>query len=192
LFPYQPILGGCLCSLLQSEALEKSTVYRHPNLGENMSQAADLTSKSQRPCASFSKPHYFLCYRDIQFISSGNRTTPKDVSASLLYLLKDDLHKEIKPYKLQYDPGNSLPRTNTTNVACQVIIRDLRERLHLFSYDRNGFTVLDMESKLKSDDFYNQFLVESVYYGELKALLLEHFRAKRVEIMEHVVKRTSP
>jgi hypothetical protein len=39
------------------------------------------------------------------------------------------------------------------------------------------------------DDFYNQLLVESVYYYEIKALLLEYFGAKRVEIMEHVVKR---
>ena len=44
-----------------------------------------------------------------------------------------------------------------------------------------------MESKLEPNDFYNEILVESVYYNEIKALLLEYFGAKRVEIMEHVV-----
>jgi len=77
-------------------------------------------------------------------------------------------------------------------VACPVSIRDLRERLHLFSYDKNGFTVLNMESKLTPDDFYNQVLVESVYYNEIKELLLGYFGAQRVEIMEHVIRKRHP
>ncbi len=44
-----------------------------------------------------------------------------------------------------------------------------------------------MESKLKPDDFYNQNLVENVYYSEIKVLLLDYFNAKRVEIIEHVI-----
>ena len=56
-----------------------------------------------------------------------------------------------------------------------------------FSYENNGFEVVEMDSKLKPEDFYDPALVESVYYGEVQELLLRHLHAKRVEISEHVV-----
>lgn len=113
--------------------------------------------------------------------------TFKGFSSSLLYLLEDDLHKETKPYKLYYDPGDALPRSNTTNETRQIFVEDMRARLDQTSFHKNGFTVINMESRLTPEDFYDSHLVESVYYNELKAVLLEHFGAKRVEIMEHMV-----
>lgn len=40
---------------------------------------------------------------------------------------------------------------------------------------------------MKPEDFYIAAKVEDVYYGELHALLLDTFKPKRVEILEHLV-----
>lgn len=148
-----------------------------------------IPQASESPGIAHRIPSFIFSTLDRISNFAGNQVPSKDVFSNLLFLRKSELHNETKPYKLNYDPGDALPRTNTTNESCTVSIRDLRERLNQFSYDRNGFTVLDMESKLRPEDFDDLVLVKTVYYREVQALLLDFFGATRVEIMEHMVNR---
>ncbi|KAF6228795.1 hypothetical protein HO173_011643 [Letharia columbiana] len=115
--------------------------------------------------------------------------TVEDIAVELIHLVRTDLHEREKPYKLQYDPGNGIPRSNCTNqIYDSIIVRDLRACRESLSFDVNGFTVLDMESKLKSSEFYDEARVKDVYYMELKDLLCQFFDSSRVEILEHSVR----
>lgn len=119
--------------------------------------------------------------------------TVEDIAVELIHLVRTDLHEREKPYKLQYDPGNGIPRSNCTNqIYDSIIVRDLRACRESLSFDVNGFTVLDMESKLKSSEFYDEARVKDVYYMELKDLLCQFFDSSRVEILEHSIRKRHP
>jgi hypothetical protein len=117
------------------------------------------------------------------------KTSPgKDVCSTVLYLQKDKIHELEKPYKLQYNTDDELPQQNTVHQSSGPLqIHDLRGQSQTFSFEKNGFTILEMESKLNPDDFANEQKVKDVYYPEIRALLLKYFGAKRVEILEHLV-----
>lgn len=112
-----------------------------------------------------------------------------DIVASLVHLRRDEIHKDVKPYRLQYDPEESLPRTNCANETRQgVLIRDVRNRLGDFSFDGNGFDILEIDSCLEPDDFYVYSRVQQVFYPEVEALLSAYFTgAQKVMVMEHQV-----
>lgn len=119
-------------------------------------------------------------------------TRLQQLSSNLIYLERDDKHTQEKPYKLQYDPGDSLPRTNTVNKQHGPIsIHDLRSLEKPMSFDKNGFCVVDLATHLEPEDFYDAQKVKNGYYPELQALLLDKFGAARVEILEHLVGQCS-
>jgi hypothetical protein len=111
-----------------------------------------------------------------------------DVLTELVFLRKESKHDTEKPYKLQYDPGEGLPRSNCINEAAKdITIQDIRGREHQFSLEKEGFVYRHMQSSLKPEEFYDENRVKKVYYKELQDLLMKTLGAKRVEILEHGV-----
>jgi hypothetical protein len=111
-----------------------------------------------------------------------------DVVTELLFLKKDSKYDTEKPYTLQYEPDGDLPRSNCERVpAAQINITDIRGREHEFTKAKHGFQIVELESKLDREDFYNEAAVEATYYQELKEMLKREFGAKHVEILEHNV-----
>jgi len=111
-----------------------------------------------------------------------------DVLTDLIFLKPDEKHLHEKPYRLRYDPGGTIPRTNCeTQVQKNVLVHDIRGTEAKYTLDRNGFQVLKMESRLTPEEFHDRERVKSVYYDELKELLKRTFGARRVEILEHGV-----
>lgn len=111
-----------------------------------------------------------------------------DVTTEMLFLERSDVFDTEKPYTLQYEPDPGFLRTNCNRVPTGGIqVTDIRGKEHEFSKEKNGFEVLQMESKLSLEDFYDSATVQQVYYQELKELLRKRFGAKRVEVLEHSV-----
>lgn len=122
-------------------------------------------------------------------ISQPDNAPRCDTSANLSYLVRDKKHDEEKPYRLRYDPGEDLPRTNcVTKPQKDIRIHDFRGQEQLFSLENYGFTVAKLEPKLSLNEFYDSLKVKDVYYEQLKDLLKDLLRAKKVEILEHVVR----
>lgn len=114
--------------------------------------------------------------------------TAGDVSTDLVFLKPDEKFLYEKPYRLRYDPGDEIPRSNCeTQIHKNIAIHDIRGAEAKYTLDRNGFQVLKLESKLTPQEFHNEERVRSVYYEELKELLKRTFGAKRVEVLEHGV-----
>jgi hypothetical protein len=112
------------------------------------------------------------------------------LESNLVYTVRDEKHQVEKPYKLQYDagPDSEIPRTNTNSKHYGPIpVNDFRNLENPMTFERNGFSVLDMPSELQPEDFYNTEKVRETYYPALQAVLREEFKATRVEILEHLV-----
>lgn len=111
------------------------------------------------------------------------------VYTELLFLKRNEKHASEKPYRLRYDPGGSIPRTNCeTHIQNDILVKDIRGTEAKYNLDRNGFQVLSINSKLTPEEFNDREKVKTVYYDELKALLKRDLGAKRVEILEHGVR----
>jgi hypothetical protein len=116
-----------------------------------------------------------------------------DIVTNLVFLHKDEKHKTEKPYKLQYDPGEDIPRWNCENESQSGIrIHDIRGKEDQFTLEKQGFAVYNLHSKLSPEDFDDESKVKKVYYEELKKLLKETLGARRVEILEYGVRKRHP
>lgn len=114
------------------------------------------------------------------------------LESNIAFLERDAKHKQEKPYKLQYDPGldSQIPRTNVVSKHYgPITVHDFRDLEETITFEKNGFCALDMQSKMSPEDFYDEDKVKRIYYPELQALILEKFKATRVEVLEHLVGR---
>jgi len=113
-----------------------------------------------------------------------------DVTSELVFLARDPKHLTEKPYKLQYDPGENLPRKNCTDeLKGGIAVHDMRGTEKEFGLDRQGFCVARLESQLSPEDFDDDAKVKQVYYAELKLMLKTLLGARRVEILEHGIRK---
>jgi hypothetical protein len=110
-------------------------------------------------------------------------------TTNVLYLKRDERYLYEKPYKLRYDPGEGISRTNCTNESKTIEVRSLRGNENQLTLDEHGFTWLELHSALSSDEFYKAEQVEKVYYAELRHLLKELLLPDRIEFLEHQVCR---
>lgn len=112
-----------------------------------------------------------------------------DVRAQLVYLEANDLFQTEKPYNLQFKPDDeTFRRTNCVRVAQPgVLVRDLRGHEDKFRFEKQGFEIMKLESKMQYTDFDSAETIERIYYPEMKALLWSRFMPRRIEILEHVV-----
>ena len=130
------------------------------------------------------EPYIFPTVR----IYQGPQIMATDVTTELVFLRKEAKHDTEKPYKLQYDPGQGLPRSNCINEATEdITIHDIRGRESQFSLKTEGFEYRRMKTSLSPEDFYDESRVKKVYYRELQDLLMGLLGAKRVEVLEHGV-----
>jgi hypothetical protein len=116
-----------------------------------------------------------------------------DLITNLVFLHRDDKHKTEKPYKLQYDPGENIPRWNCVNEnQSDIRLHDIRGRETEFTLEKQGFAVYNLNSKLLPADYDDETKVKKVYYEELRALLKKRLGVSRVEILEYGVRKRHP
>ena len=114
-------------------------------------------------------------------------TVTQATYASFNFMKRSDLHKDEKPYRMQYDPGEGVPRTNIDLEEHENIVIDDFRPLGM-DFDKCGFGVGNLTSSLEGD-FENKAWVEKNYYKGIEELLLRKFKPDEVQIMEHVVRK---
>ena len=76
------------------------------------------------------------------------------VETSMHFLTRDDLYEREKPYQFRYDVADGIPRTNLRHVKQEPLkIHNMRGREEQFSFEKNGFTVLELDEEIPYDDF---------------------------------------
>ncbi|KAF2117450.1 hypothetical protein BDV96DRAFT_611800 [Lophiotrema nucula] len=115
---------------------------------------------------------------------------PEDVTTTLAFLKPDPRHEQEKPYRMRYDPGPDIPRTNCeTQSQSDITIHDIRHVKGDYMLERNGFEVVELKSRLAAEEFYDEEKVKNVWYLELKEMCKRKYGAKRVEVLEHGIRK---
>jgi hypothetical protein len=113
----------------------------------------------------------------------GEAVTPPGVVAELVFLAP----VAERPYNLAYEPPPGTPRTNATQEAHRVLIRDARPLAGALSLDREGFALVRQRSAVR--DFYDPDELRRVYYPEAERLVGQATGASRVVVFDHTIRR---
>lgn len=111
-------------------------------------------------------------------------TAEPGVRTSVKFLKKDESYQRVKTYNLEFR-SDEIPLSNAISDKIDNLrIHDIRGREHDFSFDVNGFAVLDMHTSLSYDDFADKDKIEHVYSQEVAACLLKYTGAYEVQIFD--------
>lgn len=102
----------------------------------------------------------------------------RKITASLRFLERSPLYEKEKPYTIDYSiPAweADIERTNFRADAHEVVITDIRGKEDQFTFDANGFAVIETESEMSYDDFQDRKKVETVFCEEMASILLQYF-----------------
>ena len=113
-----------------------------------------------------------------------------DLFATLPHVLADMNYlvpMAERPRNYTFEPPTGVPRSNITNEARRVPIRDMRPVADRVSLDANGFALVKHQSAVR--DFFDDEEVRRVYYPEVERVLKLVTGAHRVHIFDHTTRR---
>lgn len=108
------------------------------------------------------------------------------------FIQRDELYLEEKPYLLTYEAPQGFPRTNIKLDERVVAVEDIRGHENEFTINKNGFTIMQVNTKLSYEDFNDDALVKQVYLKEVAEALKSLLGASRVQVFEHIVRKRHP
>jgi hypothetical protein len=111
----------------------------------------------------------------------------QDIEATMYFLAHDPVYDNIKPFFLQYFTSDGKPRNNVIQEDVSVPISDIRGKENKFTFSRNGFAILDLQSKMTYEDFEDAHKIEELYCEELAQCLLHYFHAESIQFFDRVV-----
>jgi len=109
-------------------------------------------------------------------------------TGSFQFLARNPIYEKVKPYSLHRSYVTTLPHDNFINEEVHnVELRDIREEGHGLTFEKNGFTVLDMHSAMSYEDFDNRTKIEEIYCKEVANALLSYMDASAVQVFDFAV-----
>ena len=113
---------------------------------------------------------------------------PRDlhVDAEIYFLSRTKTYDTVKPYTLRYAPDDGFPQTNVERELYTLPIHDMRNDLNLM-YDKCGFKVATMRSRILYEDYDDPDKVESIHQQEVTDCVKESLQASSVEVLDYVV-----
>lgn len=111
-------------------------------------------------------------------------TAPRDVSATIYFLQRNQAWKYIKSYNLEFESEIVASSNIKTQKVEGISVKDLRGIEHLFTFHRNGFAILEAESTMVYEDFSDLDKIERIYCQEVGQCLLQYMRAVSVQIFD--------
>ncbi|KAJ3550122.1 hypothetical protein NM208_g155 [Fusarium decemcellulare] len=111
--------------------------------------------------------------------------TSTATKATLWFTLDDPAHKLEKPFLHNYRV-DGVQRTNLSYTSVENInIKDMRS--HLVDYSQNGFTMAELDSCLKYDEFKDRGRVEGIFLREARGVMREITGTEEVFVIEYKV-----
>jgi hypothetical protein len=112
------------------------------------------------------------------------------IVTSMNFLARDDLYEEERPYLLVFEPPEGFPKSNIRlEKRPDLIVEDIRGCEDRFSLENDAFQLLKIRSRMSPEDFDNEGLVQKVYLQEVADQIRAVFKAKMVQIFEHVLRK---
>ena len=109
------------------------------------------------------------------------------VETSMHFLTRDELYEHEKPYQLKYAGAEGLRRTNLRlEKKGPIKISSIRNREQQFSFEENGFTVLNMDDDIPYDDFFRPAGLRR-YFDAVAERLKVALGAEKVQVFQYLV-----
>lgn len=139
-----------------------------------------------RGSPSFSQPHFpcvdrspftYLTLHNLHISSSKMTQT---LHSSTHFLQRGPLYETEKPYSLRFTPPEGFPRANINLERHDIAFHDIRDRKSKLDFRRDGYTILDFESKMTYEDYDDDEVVKEVLLREIANELKEFLGARHV------------
>ena len=106
------------------------------------------------------------------------------VTATMHFLKPNPLFSKQKPYAFNYGLETAeIPRTNMEREpVADIRIRDLRGSEDDYNLEKHGFEVMQLQSELSRDDFFDKSKL-CIYFNEVDSLLKLLLNAKQVKVI---------
>jgi hypothetical protein len=114
--------------------------------------------------------------------------TGKDVQASLYFIANHPMYHDEKPYILKYTPETTPISNYITQKVDNISIKDLRSIENKFTFERNGFAVLNLDSAMAYEDFQDEQKILGKYFSEVADALLEYTHGVSVHLFDFLVR----
>ena len=111
------------------------------------------------------------------------------VHSNTHFLRRGALYDTEKPYSLRFTPPDGFPRANINLEKQDITIHDIRRKKSTFNFQRDGFAILNFESKMTYEDYDSEEIVKEVLLKEIANALKALLGAQHVQIFEHTVRR---
>ncbi|KAK1749797.1 hypothetical protein QBC47DRAFT_395344 [Echria macrotheca] len=114
------------------------------------------------------------------------------IKASIRFLRNDNLYDTVKTYNLEFR-SDEIPNSNAVpDRIDNVLVKNIRGHEQEFTFDQNGFAVLEMQTSLSYDDFADNSKIQHVYCQEVAACLLKYTGAATVQVFDVQIRRRHP
>ncbi|KAF5683076.1 methyltransferase like protein [Fusarium denticulatum] len=116
----------------------------------------------------------------------------RDVRSSIWFLEEKDLYATVKPYSLAFTPETGIPRENITRHEVEVPISDIRTAKDTLTFDKNGFTIIDLPEQDRDFDWADETLVKESHYPNVIKSVEAAFQGSRCVILRHQIRKRDP
>lgn len=110
--------------------------------------------------------------------------------SDLWFLERNVIYDTEKVYELKYDPPQGLPKSNMKLEKKPAIsIQDIRGNERNYSFERNGFTIMNIGNNMAIDEYEDEGKLKENYFPKLAFAVRDLLKADRVQIFDYVVGR---
>ncbi|KAH7265629.1 uncharacterized protein BKA55DRAFT_535553 [Fusarium redolens] len=116
----------------------------------------------------------------------------RDVRSSIWFLEEKELYASVKPYSLAFTPETEIPRENITRHEVEVLVSDIRTAKDVLTFDKNGFTIIDLREQDPDFDWTDEKLVKELHYPNVIESVEAAFQGARCIILRHQIRKRDP
>lgn len=119
-----------------------------------------------------------------------SKMNDKSLYVPMSFISPISLYDTVKPYSISTDVESwigSIRRSNFQKNVRNVLIQDIRGREGEFSFEENGFAVIDLKTSMLYEDFADPVKLADIYVQEVGACLLDYFGATSLQAFSVIV-----
>jgi hypothetical protein len=110
----------------------------------------------------------------------------------MVFLERSPTWESTKPYNLQYYPQEDFPMHNHKHSEELVLVRNIQDRDHPPTLDREGFELRQLKTDMTYEDFKSEEKIQEVYCTELEEHFADVLGANHVRTLDFQVSALSP
>jgi hypothetical protein len=119
------------------------------------------------------------------------QTSNMDVSTSIYFMKKTNLHDVEKPYAFRYAVEGIKQTNMEMEKVADIAIVDIRGKEEMYSLEEHGFEILKLSQEPGYDSLFNEAGL-SRYFEILEDLLKKRLGASEVRVFRHGLRKRHP